>query len=129
MQPLGTDHRQTAVGIPQHQHRIRLNFCHQRVGFGNDVAAGLAEIAAHRFQIHLRIGEFQILEKHAVQIIIVILSGVRQDDIKIPAALGDHRRQPDDLGPRTDDNQQLQLAIFLPFHIFKHGYRSSARRS
>ena len=38
---------------------------------------------AHRVQIHLRIGQFQIVEEHAVEVVVVVLPRVRQNRIEI----------------------------------------------
>ena len=111
MQPLGADHAQAAIRVAQHQHCVGLNRYHQLVAFGNDIAHGFAEVSPHGIHIHLRRGEFQILEKHAIKVVIIVLPRVRQNRIKIRPALVNHRRQPDDFRARPDDNKKLKLAV------------------
>ena len=41
---------------------------------------------------------------------------MRQNAVKIGAALVDHRREADDLGARADDDQQLQSAVAPELH-------------
>ena len=55
----------------------------------------------------LRIIQFQVMEEDAVEVIVIILAGMRQNGIKILAALLDDRRQTDDLRTGTHDDQQL----------------------
>ena len=89
MQPLGTDDRQAAVGIAQHQHSVGPDGGHQLVALGNDVAHRLAQIGAHGVHVDLGIGQLQVMEEHTVQIVVVVLPGVGQDDVKIFARLVD----------------------------------------
>ena len=77
VQALGTDHGKAAVGIAQHQHGIGLNGGHQLVAFGNNIAHGFAQICAHGVHIHLGVCQLQVMEKHTVQVVIIILAGVR----------------------------------------------------
>ena len=101
------------IRIAQHQHRVGLEFDHQVVGLGDDVAHGLTERVAHRVHVDLRVGQLQIVEEHAVEVVIIILARMGENRVKILAALRDHRRQTDDLWPRAHDDQQLQLAVVL----------------
>ena len=107
MQPLGPDDGQAGVGIPQHQHRVRPQGHHQVIGLGNDVAHGLPQRISHRVQIHLRIGQLQVVEKHTVQIVVIVLPRVGQDGVEVVPTFGDHRSQTDDLRPGPDDDKQF----------------------
>ena len=113
VQPLGANDAQATVGIAQHQHGIRLDCHHQLVALGDDVAHGLAQIRAHGVHINLRVSQLQIMEEHAVQIVVVVLTGMRQNDIEILAGFMDDSRQTDNLRASAHDNQQLQLAVIL----------------
>ena len=117
VQPLGTDDRQAAVGIAQHQHGVGPDGGHQLVALGNDVAHRLAQIRAHGVHVDLGIGQLQVMEEHTVQIVVVVLPGVGQDDVKIFARLVDDGGQPDNFRPRADDNQQFQLAVIFKRNI------------
>ena len=124
VQPLGADDGQAGIGIAQHQHRVGLNVRHQLVGLGNDVAHGFPQVGSHGVQVHLRIGKLQVVEKHAVQVIVVVLPCVGQNHIKIAPGFVDHRRQPDDLRPGADDDQKLQLSVILKGNasIIRHNF-------
>ncbi len=73
----------------------------------------LAAIAG--LHIHVGIGQFEILEKHSVQVVVIVLPRVRQQAVEIPAALVNHRRQPYNLRSCSYNNQKLQLPILLKF--------------
>ena len=119
MQPLGADDAQAGIGIPQHQDRIRLNLNHQLVTFSDDIAHRLAEVLPHSFHIHIRVREFQVLEKHAVQVIIVILPGVCQQAVEVLTTFIDHSRQADDFRACADDDEKLKLPVILELcHIY-----------
>ena len=113
MQALGRNGGQAAVGVAQDQQGVGPDLRHQLVGAGDDVADGGTQIVPHRIHIHLRCVQLQIVKEHAVQVIIVVLSGVGEDTVKIFPALFDHRRQPNDLRAGAHDDQQLQFAVVL----------------
>ncbi len=113
VQPLRADHGKATVGIAQHQHRIGLDCNHQFIGFGYDVAHRLAQIRTNRIHVNLGIRQFQIVKEYAIQVVVVVLTRMRQNYVEIPARLVDHRRQSDDLRPRTHDDQQLQLTVIF----------------
>ena len=116
MEPLGADNGEAGVGIAQHQHGVGLQLCHELVAFGDDVAHGLAQVAAHGVQVNLGIGKLQIPEENAVEIIVVVLTRVGENGVEILPALGDDGGQPDDLRAGADDDEQLQLAVVLKSH-------------
>ena len=70
MQALSTDNGKAAVGVAQNEHCVRFNCCYQLVGFSDDIAHGLAQIAAYGVHIHFRICQLQIMEEDTVQCII-----------------------------------------------------------
>ena len=107
VQPLSSNDTEAGVGVPQHQHGIGLQFHHQVVAFGDDVAHGLAQGIPHRVQVDIRVGQAQVLEEHAVEVIVVVLAGVGQESVKILPALGDDRGQADNLRPGAHDDEKL----------------------
>ena len=107
MQPFGADNGKAGVGIPQNQHGVGLDLRHQLIAFGDDVAHGLAKVAAHGVQIDLRVRQFQILEEHPVQVVVIILAGVGKNGVEINAAFFDDGGQTDDLRPGAHDDEQL----------------------
>ena len=107
VQPLSSNDTEAGVGVPQHQHGIGLQFHHQVVAFGNDVAHGLAQGIPHRVQVDIRVGQAQVLEEHAVEVVVVVLAGVGQEGVEILPALCDDRGQADDLRPGAHDDEKL----------------------
>ena len=117
MQTLRGNGREATVCIAQNQQGIGLASDHELVAAIDDVADGSAEVIAHGIHVDFRILEAQVLEEHAVQVVIVVLARVRQDAVEILAALVDHGGKADDFGTRTHDNQEFQLAVVGEFYI------------
>ena len=113
VQPLGADDAEAGVGVPQHQHGVGLQFHHQVVAFGDDVPHGLAQGVPNRVQVDVRVGQLQVVEEHAVEVVVVVLAGVGQEGIEILPALGDDCGQADNLRASADDDQKLQFAVVL----------------
>ena len=115
VQALGRDGGQAAVGVAQDQQRVGLDLDHEPVARGDDVAHGLAQVGAHGVQVDIRVVERQVAEEDAVQGVVVVLPGVRQQAVEVAAALLDDLGQADDLGAGAHDDQQLQAAVILKF--------------
>ena len=113
VQPLSSNDTEARIGVPQHQDGVGLQLRHQVVAFGDDVAHGLAQGVSHRVQVDVRVVQLQVVEEHAVEVVVVILAGVGQEGIEILPALGDDCGQADDLRTGAHDNQQLQFAVVL----------------
>ena len=111
VQPLRTDDGQAAVCVAQHQHGVGLDGGHELVALRDDVAHRLAQIRADGVHIDLGVGQLEVVEEHAVQVVVVVLAGVGQDNIKIFASLVDDGGQTDDLRAGADDDEQFQLAV------------------
>ena len=111
VQPLGRDGREARVRVAQDEQGVGLHGNHQLVARGDDVAHRLAQVGAHGVQVHVGVGELQVAEEDAVQGVVVVLPGVRQQAVEVPAALLDDLREPDDLGARAHDDQQLEAAV------------------
>ena len=107
MQPLGADDAEAGVGISQHQDGVGLQVHHQIVAFGDDVPHSLAQGLPHRVQVDVGVGQAQVLEEHAVEVVVVVLAGVGQDGVEILPALGNYRRQADNLRPGAHDDEKL----------------------
>ena len=107
VQPLGADDAKAGVGVPQHQHDIGLQLRHQVIAFGDDVPHGLAQGVSHRGQVDVRVIQLQVVEEHAVEVVVVVLAGVGQEGIEILPALGDDCGQADNLRPGAHDDEKL----------------------
>ena len=117
MQTLGGNGREATVGVAQNQQGIGLASDHQLVAAIDDVADGRSEVIAHGVHVDFRILEAQILEEHAVQVVVVVLARVRQNAVEVLAALVNNGGKADDLGASTHDNQEFQLAVVGKFHV------------
>ena len=117
VQPLRAYHTQTAVRVPEHQDRIGLRRYEKFVAAVDDVPAGGPEVIPHCIHVHLRGIEFQILEEHSVEVVVVVLSGVGEDHIEIPPAFADDRRKADDFRPRAHDDHEFESAVILELYV------------
>ena len=109
MQALGGDGGQAGVGVSQNQQSVWLHLHHELIAPGDDVADALPQIGSHGVQIVVRSTQAQILKKDLIEGIVVVLTGVDQNLIKILIASFDRSRQPDDLRPGADDSHELEL--------------------
>ena len=122
VQALGPYHAQAGVGVAQHQHGIGLHLHHQLVALVDDVAHRGAQVVAHRVQVDIRVSQLQVLEEHAVQVVVIVLPRMRQQAVKIGAALVYHRRQADDFRAGAHDDQQFQAAVVPELDVRIIGY-------
>ena len=120
VEPLGRDGGKAAVGVAQDEKRVGLHLNHELIARGDDVAHGLAQVGAHGVQR-------QVAEEDAVERVVVVLPGVRQQAVEVAAALLDDLGQADDLGAGAHDDQQLQAAIIFEMNIL-FNYLLSANR-
>ena len=123
VQALGRDGGQAAVGVAKDQERVGPHLDHQLVGGRDDVADGLAQVRANGVQVDVRIVQRQVAEEDAVERVVVVLAGVRQQAVEVAAALLDDLGQADDLGAGAHDDQELKATVifksnrFIFYHI------------
>lgn len=122
VQALGRDGGQAAVGVAEDEEGVGLHLNHEFVARGNDVAHGLAQVGAHGVQVDVRVVERQVAEEDAVQGVVVVLPGVRQQAVEVAAALLDDLGQADDLGAGAHDDQELQSAVVIKRNIGSHSF-------
>lgn len=120
VQALGRDGGKAAVGVAQDQQSVGLHPDHELVARGDDVSHGLAQVGAHGVQVDVRVAQRQVAEEDAVERVVVVLSGVRQQAVEVAAALLDDLGQADDLGAGAHDDQQLQAAVVFKTNIGIH---------
>src|SRR5699024_7592305 len=80
-----------------------------------------------RIQVDLRVCQLQILKEDAVQVVIIILSCMSQNTVKILPAFINHRSQTNDLRSGADDDQKLQLPVVLKCDICKISFHCHVR--
>lgn len=117
VQALCSDCRQAAVGIARDQQRVGLHLNHELIARGDDVAHGLAQVGAHGVQVDVGVVQRQVAEEDAVERVVVVLPGVRQQAVEVAAALLDDLGEAYDLGARAHDGEKLQAAIILELKI------------
>ena len=122
VQALGRDGGQAAVGVAQDQQRVGLDLDHQLVRGRDDVAHGLAQVGAHGVQVDVRVVQRQVAEEDAVERVVVVLPGVRQQAVEVAAALLDDLGKANDLGARAHDDQELQAAVVFKTNIGIHRF-------
>ena len=122
VQALGRDGGQAAVGVAQDQERVGPHLHHELVRGRDDVAHGLAQVGAHGVQVDVRVGELQVAEEDAVERVVVVLPGVRQQAVEVAAALLDDLGKANDLGARAHDDQELQAAVVFKTNIGIHRF-------
>ena len=117
VQALSGNRRKATVGVAENQQSIRLASDHELVAAIDDVTHGCAEVVTDGIHVDFGILEAQVLEEHTVQVVIVVLAGVRENAVKVLAALVNDSRKADDFRARAHDNQKFQLAVIGKFHI------------
>ena len=88
----------------------------------DDVADGLAQVRANGVQVDVRIVQRQVAEEDAVERVVVVLAGVRQQAVEVAAALLDDLGKANDLGARAHDDQELQAAVVFKTNIGIHRF-------
>lgn len=111
------DDTQATVGVAKDEHGVRFGCGEKLVAAVDDVAAGRAEVISDSIHVDLRLGELQVAEEDAVEIVVVVLSGMGQNHIEIFAAFGDDGCEPDDLRAGADDDAEFDFAVILPVNI------------
>ena len=117
MQTLSSYHRQARVCITQHQHSVWFDLHHQFVRRVDDITHRSTEVVTHSIEIHLWVFQFQVFEKHTVEVVVVVLTCMRQDAVEIFTTFIYHRRQAYNLRASTNNDEQLQFAIITKFHF------------
>ena len=122
VQALCRDGGQAAVGVAQDEEGIGPYLDHQLVRGRDNVAHGLAEVRAHGVQVDVGIVQRQVAEEDAVERVVVVLPGVRQQAVEVATALLDDLGQADDLGAGANDDQQLQATVVIKRNIGIHSF-------
>ena len=117
MQPLGSDDGKARVRVAEYEHSVRPRLGEELVGAVDDVPACGSEVVTDGVHIDLRLGEFEILEEYAVEVVVVVLARVGEDHVKIFTALGDDGSEADNLGAGAHHYYQLQLAVLLEMYV------------
>ena len=111
VQALGTDDAQARVGVAEHEHGVGLRGGHQFVRGVDDVAAGGTKVVADGVHIDVGVGQAEVFEEHAVEVVVVVLSGMGQDNIEVAAGLVDDGGQADDFGACAHDDEQFEASV------------------
>ena len=117
VQPLRAYHAQAAVGVPKHQDCVRLRGGHQLVARVDDVAAGRAEVVPNCVHIYIRVLQLQVAEEDTVEVVVVVLSRVREKHVEVLPCLVDDGGEADDLRPCPDDDQELYPPVVCEVYV------------
>ena len=117
MQTLGTYHGETAVSVTKHQYAVGLEGSEEFVGAVDDVAAGGTKVIAHCIHIDFGLSELKVAEEDAVEVVVVVLAGVGENNVKVLTALVDDGGQADDFRACAHDDAKLQPAVLLPLYV------------
>ena len=107
MESLGSDNAEAAIGVAKDQYAVGLGLGKELVGAVDDVAAGSAKVVTDSIHIDLGLGELQVLEEYAVEVVVVVLACMGENHVEVLAALVDDGGETDDLGARADNDDQL----------------------
>ena len=119
MKALGADDRKAAICITQHQHGVRLHLHHQLVTLGDDIAHCFSKVRSNRIHVNIRVGQFKVLEENPIQIVVVVLSRMRQQTVEILTTFIDNCGQADDFRASADDDEKLKFPVILELcHIY-----------
>ena len=122
VQALGGIGREAGVRIAQDEDRVRLQFDHQRITAGDDIADRRAQIFADYFEEVIRRPEPEVVEEDLVQFVIVILARMHEDLVEVRVALLDYGGEPDDLGPCADDSHKFEFCHITPLRSTCRAY-------
>ena len=125
MEAFGADDAEAAVGITEDKHGVGLDGDHQLIAFIDDIAHGGAEVFADGVEIDVGVGELEVFEEDAVQIIVVVLAGMGQQAVEILPAFVDDGGQSDDLGPGSHNNEELEFAVV--FELCHNDYSTGSK--
>ncbi len=114
---LAADDREAGVGVAEHEHCVGACLHHEFIGGVDDVAHGGAEVVADGVEVYFGIGEFEVFEEDAVEVVVVVLAGVGEDYVEVFAAFVDGGCKTDNLGSGADDNEQFQFAIVGEMYV------------
>lgn len=104
---LRSDNAEAAVGVAKDQYAVGLGLGEELVGAVDDIAAGSAKVVTDSIHIDLGLGELQVFEEDAVEVVVVVLACVGENHVKVLAALVDDGGETDDLGTRANNDDQL----------------------
>ena len=107
MESLGSDDAEAAVGVAKDQYAIGLCLSEELVRAVDDVTAGSAKVVTDSIHIDLGLGELQIFEEYAVEVVVVVLACVGENHVEVLAALVDDGGETDDLGARADNDNEF----------------------
>ena len=117
MQTLGSDYAEAAVGIAQNKNSVRLDCNHQFVTLCYDIAHCLAQVSTYCVHIDLRICKLEVFEEDSIEVVIVVLAGVRKNHVEILAAFVDDRCKTYDFRTGADNDEEFEFAVLLPMYV------------
>ena len=81
--------------------------CEELIRAVDDVAACCTKIITYSIHVYLRLSQLQVFEEDTVEVVVVILTSVGENDIKILTAFVDNGSETDYLGTCADNDNEL----------------------
>lgn len=111
MESLCCDCGEAGIGVAEDEECIGFDVNHEFVGAVDDVAYGGSEVVTDGIHIHFGIGELEVFEEYAVEIVVVVLACVCEHYIKVFAAFVDGGCEADDFRTRANDYKEFKFAV------------------
>ena len=117
VEALCSNNREATVGVTKDENCIGLGLVEEFVGAVNDITTSSTEVIAYSIHIDFGILELEVVEEYAIEVVVVVLTCVSKDYIKILAALVDDCCKTDNLRTCTYNDTELEFTILLPLYV------------
>ena len=107
MKTLRTYDAKTRVCITKNEDSIRLGSYHEFVASIDDISTSCSKVIAYGIHIDFRIFDFKVLEEHAIEVIVIVLTSMGKDNVKILTCLVNDSSKTDNLWTCANNNQQF----------------------
>lgn len=111
VETLCCDCGEAGIGVAEDEECIGFDVNHEFVRAVDDVAYGGSEVVTDGVHIHFWIGELEIFEEYAVEIVVVVLACVGEYYIKVFAAFVDCGCEADDFWTGANDYKEFKFAV------------------
>ena len=95
------------VSVTKNEDSIRLGSYHEFVASIDDISTSCSKVIAYGIHIDFRIFDFKVLEEHAIEVIVIVLTSMGKDNVKILTCLVNDSSKTDNLWTCANNNQQF----------------------
>ena len=118
MESFSTNDTEAWISVTQNEYCIRLSGGHEFVWGIDDITTSSTKVITHSIHIHFRGCKFKILEEDAIKVIVIILTCVSKNDVKILTCLINHSSQTNNLWSCTNNDEKLEATIILETYVW-----------